>query len=380
MRFEERNEDRQQTETQQALNTACKQSTSDCLKSARPILALIMLVTVLLSQLAMPAIAGRGDRGGDNRAARSAARAQRVQQRAASPNPRQARRAARAPQQDATKAMRQASRQSSRQVKALRHSNKVTQKRSNASVNKTTKAIRKQEQRENKTAVRNSKKVANLQTRAYKQDLRVDNTIRRRAIKAGRWDAKLDNKSRYRAYRKYRNNWASQRAYLNTNLSHFNQLAAINAAQQAQLDNQMRAAYLAYHNNNYAGLYNWTNYSNPQFLDYLQNRQPSLLQQILAALGLGINDNYLYSPNWGDERSQLAQNMGNIHQLAVQGRITSLQEQNLINQMQPQYMAYTNNQFNGVPTWSQYSNPGFLDYLNTRQPSILATVRDYLIR
>ncbi len=197
---------------------------------------------------------------------------------------------------------------------------------------------------------------------------------------ANRWDSSLSNKARYQTYRKYRNNWSDQRTYLNANLKRFNQLSALDRQQQQALDNQMRAAYLAYNNNNYNGAYNWDVYSNPQFLDYLQRSKPSLLQSLLSGIGLGGTDNYLYSSDWNDERSQLAQNMSQIHQLAASGRITSAQEQALISQLRTEFMAYQNNQYSGNPTWTQYSDPGFVDYLNNRKPSILMTVRDYLVR
>ncbi len=195
-----------------------------------------------------------------------------------------------------------------------------------------------------------------------------------------RWDNGLDNRRRYQTYRKYRNNWNEQRTYLNANLSRFNQLANLNQMQQQQLDNQMREAFLSYHHNNWNGSYNWSNYSEPQFLDYLQTRKPSLLQNILSYMGLGGNDDYLYSSDWNNERSQLSRNMANIHQLAVEGRITSAQERQLLDQMRPEFMAYKNNNWDGTTSWSQYSEPGFVDYLNNKQPSILTTVRDYLIR
>lgn len=197
---------------------------------------------------------------------------------------------------------------------------------------------------------------------------------------SNRWDSSLSNKARYQTYRKYRNNWSDQRTYLHANLSRFNQLAALDRQQQQALDAQMQAAYLAYNNNHYNGSYNWDVYSNPQFLDYLQTRKPSLLQNILSAIGLGGTDNYLYSSNWNDERSQLAQNMSRIHQLAASGRITPAQEQNLISQLRTEFMAYQNNSYSGNPTWTQYSDPGFVDYLNNRKPSVLMTVRDYLVR
>ncbi len=378
-------------------------------------LLVVSLVAALLPQFSNPASAGHhgGGGGGGGGQAKQAARATRVQQRAAAPAfrqpkaarmprvarqpnfarqakpARQARRVAvvqRGADRRAAKNTRQVTRNQARQLKhqavAQKHVNKKVQKQVIANANKNAKAIRKQNHAAQTATARANKFIANTQSRnnrLAKQQFKDNSKYQRAVIKAGRWDAKLDNKNRYRAYRNYRKNWSTQRAYLNSNLSRFNQLAAINQAQQAQLASQMQAAYLAYHNNNYNGAYNWNAYSNPQFLDYLQYKKPSLLQQILSALGMGSNDDYLYSPSWDFERSQLAQNLANIHQLVLAGRISPTQEQVLINQMQPQYMAY-NNQFSGVPTWSQYSDPGFVDYLHNRQPGILTTVRDYLIR
>lgn len=97
------------------------------------------------------------------------------------------------------------------------------------------------------------------------------------------WDR--SDRRRFQATRRF-NNWNDQRTYLRSNLSRFNQLARLNQLQQAQLDAQMRSAFLAYHNNRWAGSYGWNEYSDPMFLDYLQTNNSSLLNSILAALGL----------------------------------------------------------------------------------------------
>jgi len=199
-----------------------------------------------------------------------------------------------------------------------------------------------------------------------------------------RWDN--DDRRRYQATvnRNFRN-WNDQRDYVRANIRKINQIAKLNALQQQQLDAQMRAAYLSYHNNNWNGPYNWDYYSEPQFLDYLQSYQPSLMDRILGYLGIGGvggvglgAGNYLYSPNWNSERDQLARNMSQIHQLALEGRITPYQEQQLLTQMQSAFLNYHNNSWNGGYGWSQYSDPGFVDYLNTSRPSILTTIRSYL--
>lgn len=218
---------------------------------------------------------------------------------------------------------------------------------------------------------------ANQQTR---NRARNSNDYRRSYRPDKRWDYKLSNRERYQTYKKYHNNWNEQRSYLRSNLSRFNELADLNRQQQEQLDRQMRAAYLQYHNNQYNGPYSWNAYSDPQFIDYIQTKNPSLLQSILGFLGLGDGGDYLYSSNWSDERSELTQNIANIHQLALEGRITSAQESALLDQLRPEFMEYRNNNWNGSVGWSQYSDPNFIDYLNRKKPSILMTVRDFLIR
>lgn len=194
------------------------------------------------------------------------------------------------------------------------------------------------------------------------------------------WNNNLDNRRRYQAYLKYRNDWNQQRAYLRSNLARFNQLALLNQAQQQQLDNQMRQAWLSYHNNQWTGPYGWNYYNNPQFIDYLHTYRPSLLQTILSYLGLGSAGNYLYSPDWDVERDELAYNMARIHQLAAEGRITRAQEQMLMDQLRAEFMAYHNNTWSGPVNWAQYSDPNFIDYVNNSRPSLLSTVRNFLIR
>ncbi len=195
-----------------------------------------------------------------------------------------------------------------------------------------------------------------------------------------RWDYRLDNRDRYKAYRNYRSNWTAQRKYLNDNLRRFDQISHLNQLQQQQLENQMRAAWLSYHNNQWNGPYGWNTYSDPMFLDYLRSNNSGLLNSLLSSVGMGMGDDYLYSSVWGDERSQLSAGMENIHRLALQGRITPAQERDLMNRLQAEFLSYHNNQWNGPYTWSQYADPSFLDYLKNSRPSLLSTVRDLLVR
>lgn len=59
----------------------------------------------------------------------------------------------------------------------------------------------------------------------------------------------------------------------------------INTSQRARYDAQMRAQWLAYHHNHWDGSYDWSNYNDPAFLDYLHTRNPSLLTNIRSILG-----------------------------------------------------------------------------------------------
>lgn len=280
------------------------------------------------------------------------------------------------------RAVRQDNRQDARLDKRQEHSqNRVTRKVNLNAANARRDDLRddrrddRKQSRANVRAQENAQQARRLDRR---DDVRDIKRAQNRSV--NRWDNGMDNRRRYQTYRNYSNNWKEQRTYLNANMRRFNEIATLNQIQKQQLENQMRDAYRSYHNNSYNGPYGWDNYSEPQFLDYLQNSKPSLLQNILSGFGMGGNDNYLYSNNWNDERSQLARNMGNIHQLSLNGRVTSQQEQTLLNQMRPEFMQYRNNQWNGDASWQQYSDPGFVDYLNKRKPSILTTVRDYLIR
>jgi len=93
----------------------------------------------------------------------------------------------------------------------------------------------------------------------------------KRARKAARWEWN-------------RHNWNDQRAYLNNNWR--TRSARISAAQRAQLDAQLRQQWLGYHNNNWNGQYNWDQYNDPRFFDYIHDRNPGLLTTIRNALGI----------------------------------------------------------------------------------------------
>jgi hypothetical protein len=80
-----------------------------------------------------------------------------------------------------------------------------------------------------------------------------------------------------------KHNWNEQRAYMRSNWGA--RRARMNAAQQQQLDAQLQAQWLAYNNNNWNGQYTWDQYSDPQFLDYIHNNNPSVLTTIRSYLG-----------------------------------------------------------------------------------------------
>lgn len=84
-------------------------------------------------------------------------------------------------------------------------------------------------------------------------------------------------KKAWKKYRKY--NWNQERNFYRQRWNR------INASQRSRYDAQMRAQWLAYHNNNWNGSYNWNNYNDPGFLDYLHTRSPGLLTNIRSILG-----------------------------------------------------------------------------------------------
>lgn len=110
---------------------------------------------------------------------------------------------------------------------------------------------------------RYKKNVSNKYKRYYKNQ-------RKAAVQSAKWDWN-------------RHNWNEQRDYMHSNWQ--SRSARINAAQRAQLDAQLRAQWLAYHNNNWNGSYDWNQYNDPRFWDYVHDRNPSVLTQIRNVLG-----------------------------------------------------------------------------------------------
>lgn len=79
-------------------------------------------------------------------------------------------------------------------------------------------------------------------------------------------------------------NWNDQRAQLRANWRRND--TRMSVMQQQLLDSQMRAQWLQYHNNNWNGQYTWDQYSDPQFLDYVHSRNPSLMTSLRGRFGL----------------------------------------------------------------------------------------------
>lgn len=77
--------------------------------------------------------------------------------------------------------------------------------------------------------------------------------------------------------------------------------------------------------------------------------------------------------NWNDQRDWYRHNFNKL-----QNRRSNDRQRRLEAQMRAQYLMYNNNNYNGPYGWNQYSDPNFLDYLHTRQPGLLSTVRSMI--
>lgn len=104
-----------------------------------------------------------------------------------------------------------------------------------------------------------------------------------------RWNRSNNRSSRYNANRSANwnwdaHNWNDQRSYLK---SHWNRHddRRMSAQQRQQLDNQMRAQWMQYKNNNWRGNTTWNQYNDPGFLDYIHTRNPSLMQTLRTQIG-----------------------------------------------------------------------------------------------
>lgn len=76
--------------------------------------------------------------------------------------------------------------------------------------------------------------------------------------------------------------------------------------------------------------------------------------------------------NWNEQRSQLHDNWR-----SQRTYLTAAQQARLDADMKIQWRQYKNNNWNGQYTWDQYSDPRFLDYVHTQNPSLLTTIRSY---
>lgn len=76
------------------------------------------------------------------------------------------------------------------------------------------------------------------------------------------------------------NDWNSNRTLYRNNWNR------ISVDRQRELDEQMRAQWMAYHHNNWNGQYNWNMYNDPRFLDYLHTSNPGLLGTLRNYIGL----------------------------------------------------------------------------------------------
>lgn len=77
-----------------------------------------------------------------------------------------------------------------------------------------------------------------------------------------------------------------------------------------------------------------------------------------------------YGNNWNDQREWYLHNMRNL-----QRHEANENQRRLEAEMRAQYLLYNNNNYNGPYGWDQYSDPRFLDYLHTRRPNLLSTIR-----
>lgn len=81
-----------------------------------------------------------------------------------------------------------------------------------------------------------------------------------------------------------KHNWSDRRDYLQTNW--VNRRSRLNAANRRHLDAQLKAQWRRFHHNQWTGPYNWEQYSDPEFLDYLHTQDPGLITTIRTKLGL----------------------------------------------------------------------------------------------
>jgi hypothetical protein len=83
------------------------------------------------------------------------------------------------------------------------------------------------------------------------------------------------------------------------------------------------------------------------------------------------NNNWKWEQhNWNDQRSKLRADWR-----AQRNRLTAQQQQKIDDDMKAQWNQYHHNKWTGQYSWDQYSDPRFLDYVHTSNPSLMTTVR-----
>ncbi|MBX9720972.1 MAG: hypothetical protein K2X81_06240 [Candidatus Obscuribacterales bacterium] len=69
---------------------------------------------------------------------------------------------------------------------------------------------------------------------------------------------------------------------------------------------------------------------------------------------------------WNDERSLYKKHWK---------KISAAQQAQYDAEMRTQWMAYHHNNWKGTPTWNNYNDPAFLDYLHNTRPTLLDNLR-----
>ncbi|HEY9683270.1 MAG TPA: hypothetical protein V6C89_10405 [Drouetiella sp.] len=112
----------------------------------------------------------------------------------------------------------------------------------------------------------------------HDDDYRYNNNWDRRDINHRVMDNNFD-RHYYHQQAKWNNDWNSQRTMYRNNWSR------ISRERREELNEQMRAQWMAYHHNNWNGDYNWNMYNDPRFLDYMHTSNPGLLTTLRSYLG-----------------------------------------------------------------------------------------------
>lgn len=91
--------------------------------------------------------------------------------------------------------------------------------------------------------------------------------------------------------------------------------------------------------------------------------------------------NGYFNQDWNNKRNYLRSNMSRFNNVRnFNNRLTLQQQIELNNMLNSQYGLYRGNNWHGVATWSNYSDPRFLDYMRVQNPSLLSNIMYYLGR